>query len=83
MAVAATLKYERSPTLQDANNQVRRIARSSAPMIEETCRHLCATAVAGQRYLDEVAAGQTTEDPVRTAAVKAALARLRTCVCSS
>lgn len=67
--------------MQDENNRVRRIPRSSAEMIAETCRHLCATAATGQRYLADVAAGRAVADSGRVAAAKAAAARLQTCVC--
>lgn len=67
----------------DENNRVRRIPRSSADMIAETCRHLCATAATGQRYLADVAAGRAVAEDGRVAAAKAATARLQTCVCPS
>lgn len=69
--------------MRDENNRVRRIPRSSDEMIAETCRHLCATAATGQRYLDEVAAGRVVAESRRVAAAHAAAARLRVCVCPS
>lgn len=62
-------------------DRVRRIPRSSAAMIEETCRHLCTAAASGQRYLADVAAGRADEDAARMARAEAAQARLRTCTC--
>ncbi len=69
--------------MRDENNRVRRIPRSSPDMIAETCRHLCATAASGQRYLADVTAGRVPEDSRRVAAAKAATARLQKCVCPS
>jgi hypothetical protein len=51
-------------------------------MVVEQCRHLCATAATGQRYLAEVAAGRAVEEGRRVFAAHAATARLQTCVCS-
>lgn len=67
--------------MRDENNRVRRIPRSSAAMVLEQCRHLCATADAGQRYLAEVAAGRAVSEDRRVFAAHAATARLQTCVC--
>lgn len=69
--------------MRDENNRVRRIPRTSSEMIAETCRHLCATAATGQRYLADVAAGRAVEESGRVAAAKASTARLHTCVCTS
>ncbi len=67
--------------MRDANDRVRRIARSSAEMVAETCRHLCAATATGQQYLDDVAAGRAVAESGRLAAVKATLARSERCVC--
>gem|GEM_PF-5566295 len=67
--------------MRDANDRVRRIARSSADMVAETCRHLCAATATGQKYLDDVAAGRVVEEVGRVAAVKATLARSARCTC--
>jgi hypothetical protein len=67
--------------MRNETNQVRRIPRSSSAMVEEQCRHLCASAATGQRYLADIAAGRAVADDNRVASAHAATARLRNCVC--
>jgi hypothetical protein len=69
--------------MRDETNRVRRMPRSSAEMVVEQCRHLCATAASGQLYLADVTAGRAVEERGRVAAAQAATARLQSCVCPS
>lgn len=67
--------------MRDENNQVRRMPRTSSDMVAEQCRHLCASAATGQRYLADIAANRATADDGRIASAHAAAARVRNCVC--
>jgi hypothetical protein len=67
--------------MRNESNRLRRMPRSSAEMVAEQCRHLCATAATGQLYLTEVTAGRAVGERDRVAAAHAAAARLHSCVC--